>query len=80
MAPGDLGKRPQVVVGTKMDTVSDDATRQRAEALWSYCAERGIPSAGISAVTGRGLKELLDMVDAMLRRIAPPGPDGTVPS
>ena len=80
MAPGDLGARPQIVVGTKLDTVGDEATRERAEALWSYCGERGLACAGISAVTGLGLKELIRRVDGMLREMTAPAHDGTVPS
>ncbi|MGH9869126.1 MAG: GTPase ObgE [Candidatus Polarisedimenticolia bacterium] len=67
-APGDLAGRPQIVVGTKMDTDPEDATGSLEE-LRRHAAESGLPFLAISAVSGRGLPELLREVSRRLREI-----------
>jgi len=52
----DLGGRPQVVVGNKVDI---EGAREQSEALAAWCAERERPYFAVSAVTGEG-------VDAMV--------------
>ncbi len=66
-APGELSRRPQVIVGTKIDTLPGDKTgEERMERLRRHCAGRGLPFFAVSAVTGAGIDALLRGVDRML--------------
>jgi len=60
----DLLERKQLVVATKLDVMEDEARLGRLKAM---CAERGLPFAGVSAVTGAGVRELIGKLDELLR-------------
>ena len=51
--------KPQIVVGTKLDIVGD---KSRANHFVDYFKSKGYPVFVISAVTGKGVRELLDFV------------------
>jgi len=53
-----LLEKPQIVVATKMDIASDERVRE----LEAFCRARDLEFVGISAVTGRGVAELLERV------------------
>ncbi|MCA8974331.1 MAG: GTPase ObgE [Planctomycetes bacterium] len=59
----ELAARPSIVVATK---VEDEASRQRAAALATAIGKPVMP---ISSATGKGLKELLQAVIAVLREV-----------
>ncbi|HET9480925.1 MAG TPA: GTPase ObgE [Candidatus Polarisedimenticolia bacterium] len=79
-APGDLSARPRIVVATKIDTLSDDASSGLAErdALERHCRERGLPYLAISAVSGAGVDALVREAGRMLRQT--PQPDAAAVS
>jgi GTP-binding protein len=52
---GELGSKPQIVVATKMDAVSDATA---VEALEAHIKSHGLPFLRISAVSGEGLDTL----------------------
>jgi GTPase len=54
-----LARKPQIVVATKIDTRPPAA---RLEALERRCAERGQPFHAVSAVSGEGVRGLLEAV------------------
>jgi GTP-binding protein len=60
----DLLNRKQLVVASKMDVLADS---RRVSRLKAMCTRRKLPFLGISAVTGKGIKELIGTLDAMLR-------------
>jgi GTPase len=60
----DLLNRKQLVVASKMDILVDS---RRVSRLKAMCTRRKLPFLGISAVTGKGIKELIGTLDAMLR-------------
>ena len=60
----DLLRRKQLVVASKLDALQD---RRRLARLKAMCRRRGLPFAGISAVTGEGIRELVGMLDRMLQ-------------
>jgi len=60
---GDLLERKQLVVASKLDALSDIRKLSR---LKDMCARRGLRFLGISAVTGEGIKELINTLDMML--------------
>jgi GTP-binding protein len=62
----ELTRKPQVVVGTKLDVLTD---RKKLERVKRYFEERGYPFFAISAVSGEGLKELLNFVAEKLKRM-----------
>jgi GTPase len=66
----DLSKRKQLVVASKMDVLADS---RRVSRLKAMCTRRKLPFLGISAVTGQGIKELIGILDAMLRLTAEHG-------
>ncbi|HEY3177057.1 MAG TPA: GTPase ObgE [Candidatus Polarisedimenticolia bacterium] len=76
--PGDLSLKPRIVVATKIDTVSRQERGDmgevagRLEALRRHCERRELPFIAISAVSGEGLKDLIQMVGRRLREM----PDG----
>ncbi len=60
----ELARKPMFVVATKLDVLGE---RRRLESLRRKAKRRGLPFFAISAVTGKGLKELLHAVaDAVL--------------
>jgi GTPase len=59
----DLARRPQVVVGNKVDLPGAD---ERGRELEAFCLAEGIPFHAISGVTGRGLGALIHDVAARL--------------
>jgi GTP-binding protein len=60
---GDLLNRKQLVVASKMDALANPRKLSRLKAM---CTRRKLPLLEISAVTGRGLKELIGALDRML--------------
>jgi GTP-binding protein len=58
-----LAEKPQVVVATKIDALSDDGQLKR---LRLHCRRRKQPFLAISAVSGEGLPELVRALGAML--------------
>lgn len=60
----DLLERKQLVVATKID-VLDDA--RRLTRLKAMCSRRKIPFLAVSAVTGKGIKEFIGTLTAMLQ-------------
>jgi len=62
----ELTKKPQIVVGTKLDAVGD---RGRVEELKEEFRKRGYEFFPISSVSGEGLKELLSRVSQKIREM-----------
>jgi GTP-binding protein len=54
-----LAKKPQAVVGTKLDAAGD---KSRLNALAEYCRNADIDFFPVSAVTGRGIRKLVSHV------------------
>ncbi|MGD0885548.1 MAG: GTPase ObgE [Thermodesulfovibrionales bacterium] len=54
----DLTKKPQIAVGTKLDV----ADREKLDRFRRYCNDKTIPFFAISAVTGKGVRELITYV------------------
>jgi GTP-binding protein len=63
----ELAARPQLVVANKLDVADGDAAAAAAlERVRRHCAASGRPFHAISAITGRGLAELLrDVADRL---------------
>ena len=59
--------RKQLVVASKMDVLADS---RRVSRLKAMCTRRKLPFLGISAVTGKGIQELIGILDSMLRERA----------
>ena len=55
----ELGARPRIVVGNKIDLPGAEARR---DALEAFCVGAGLPFLAVSAVTGQGLSELMGTV------------------
>jgi GTP-binding protein len=55
----ELAAKPQIVAANKIDTLSD---RGRLRALESHCARVGRRFVAVSAVTGKGIRDLLEEV------------------
>jgi GTPase len=53
----DLARKPQIVAASKVDALSD---RSRLSALRARCGESGTPFHAISAVSGEGIRDLLE--------------------
>ncbi len=66
----DLLKRPQVIAANKMDAIYAE-DEDPIEALRKEFEPQGIKVFGISAVSGKGLKELLYYVKELLNNIDP---------
>jgi GTPase len=60
-----LGKKPQIVAGNKVDALGDPG---RLAALEERCAARGVRFFPISAVSGQGLRPLLEGAWELLAR------------
>ncbi len=61
-----LTQKPQIVVGTKIDALTD---RSKIEKLKEYFNKKGYPFFAISAVTGEGLNELMYFVAQKLKEL-----------
>ncbi len=61
-----LKEKPQIVVGTKIDALTD---RSKLERLKKYFEEKGYPFFAVSAVTGEGMQELLNFVASKLKEL-----------
>ncbi|WP_031499953.1 GTPase ObgE [Bryobacter aggregatus] len=67
--------KPQIVVATKVDSLQDPT---RLEELEAFCKEREIPLHVISAITGKGLKELKGATWKMVSEaVVEPEPEDT---
>lgn len=64
----DIAKRPQVIAANKIDAIYD-MENSPVEAIKKEFEPKGIPVYPISAVSGKGLKELLYYVNEMLEDI-----------
>ena len=62
----ELTKKPQIVVGTKIDALVD---RSKVERLKKYFKEKGYPFFAVSAVSGEGMKELLNYVASKVKEL-----------
>ncbi len=62
----ELAKKPQIVVGTKIDALVD---RSKIEELKKYFEEKGYPFFAVSAVTGEGMNELMWFVAKKLKEL-----------
>lgn len=72
----ELAAKPQVVVVTKADTITEPA---ELVSMRAHFEERGLPVFVISAVAGTGLQELIDHLGAYLHnRSDPPPEEGSV--
>jgi GTP-binding protein len=60
----ELLDRKQLVVASKMDAL---ASPRKLSGLKAMCTRKKLPFLGISAVTGQGIKELIGVLDSMLR-------------
>ena len=66
----DIAKRPQVIAANKTDAIYDDGSgNDPVSALKAEFEPRGIKVFPISAISGKGLKELLYEVNHMLEEI-----------
>ena len=66
----DIAKRPQVIAANKTDAIYDDGTgNDPVSALKAEFEPQGIKVFPISAISGKGLKELLYEVNHMLEEI-----------
>ncbi len=59
----DLARKPQVVAANKIDALAD---RRRLEGLKGRCEAAGVSFHPVSAVTGAGIRDLLEEVWSML--------------
>ena len=62
----DLIKKPQVVLGTKLDIVGNG---ERLASLETYCAHEKMTFFPVSAVTGHGIKRLVSYLSATVEDI-----------
>ncbi len=58
-----LTSKPQIVAGNKIDAVTD---RKRIDDLRARCAAAGVPFHAVSAVSGEGIRDLLEEAWAIL--------------
>jgi len=61
-----LAEKPQIVVGTKIDALTDRSVLER---LKRYFEEKGYPFFAVSAVTGEGMEELMRFVSRKLKEM-----------
>jgi GTP-binding protein len=64
----ELAKKPQIIVATKIDAITDDRYRKRLQA---YCRRKHMDFIAISAAARTGLRELV----RLLQRHLPAGKD-----
>jgi len=72
MAPGSLAGKRRLVVATKIDTLVSDEDRERLAALKRHCEAKGFEVMAISAVTGEGVRDLVQRTARLLAE-APQG-------
>ena len=65
----DLAQRPQIVVANKADLL--DRERVDTDAFEAYCKEFGWPVVYVSALTGEGMKEMVNLAVETLRELPP---------
>ena len=68
----EIAKRPQVIAANKIDAIYDDGSNDPVKRLKDEFEPRGIQVYPISAVSGKGLDELLFAVKNMLDEINEP--------
>lgn len=68
----EIAKRPQVIAANKTDAIYDDGTNDPVKRLKDEFEPKGISVYPISAVSGKGLDELLFAVKGMLDEINEP--------
>jgi GTP-binding protein len=61
----ELAAKPQIVAANKIDTLSG---RARLRSLESHCVGGGRPFVAVSAVTGKGIRDLLEEVWRMIAK------------
>jgi GTP-binding protein len=64
----ELSKRPQIVVANKLDLVSDEKDLKKFQV---YIKEKGFNYFEISAATKKGVRELMQFVMEMLKKLPP---------
>jgi len=62
----ELMKKPMIIVATKIDAMTD---RKRLQALSSYCKDHNLKFFAISAITGKGVKDLITYVGKEIDRL-----------
>ncbi len=62
----DLSEKPQIIVANKLDTMSDEDQECMLQILRDEFKDENVEIVGISAVSGKGVSELLYKVRAML--------------
>ncbi|HZM69709.1 MAG TPA: GTPase ObgE [Candidatus Cryosericum sp.] len=72
-----LASKPQIVVATKIDT---QPPKERARDLQARCEAAGVPFRSISAVTGEGLRDLLETVWPIVQQAARSSGAGAQPN
>ena len=65
----DLAKRPQVIAANKIDALPEEEAEAVLLRLKEFFKPQGIPVLAISAVSGKGMKELLYHVKDMLNQL-----------
>lgn len=60
-----LLKRPQIIVANKIDLLGED--KQRLNTIKDFAAQKKIPFSAISALKGKGLKELIFSIASYLK-------------
>ncbi len=64
----ELAKRPQIVVGNKIDAITD---RTAADTFAAYIREKGLPYTEISAAAHIGTSELVYLISSTLAKLPP---------
>jgi len=72
-----LASKPQVVIATKIDT---HPPPERTHSLQARCQEAGVPFRAISAVTGEGLRDLLETVWPIVQQATKSGGEALEPN
>lgn len=65
----DLAERPQIIVANKIDSADMDS--ESVKAFIAHCEELGYPVMYVSAVTGEGLRELVNATVEKLKELPP---------
>ncbi len=63
----ELADKPEIIVANKIDALDEP---DRLQSLQAFCQQRGVPLYAISAVTGEGLKELVNVIWQKLENIS----------
>ncbi|WP_457679561.1 GTPase ObgE [Thermovibrio sp.] len=64
----ELTKKPQIVVGTKIDALTEEE-REKVEKLKEHFESKGYPFFAVSAVSGEGMEELLNFVAKKVKEL-----------